>query len=430
MRKMKIVIIGAGAAGSYAGYLLNQLGHKVTILEARDRVGGRTCSMDDIDIGGSWVSTTQPIVYKLCQEFQLTLIPQYEAGNTLYDLNQHKEVLSGDIGAMGNPMLEEILAKFEQWSENIDFNSAFYQELDNISVDAWLDYNVTDQESNNFIRRFISGIATTPANKLSMLFWLFFLNQGHGFKCLAGTQGGAQEFRIKEGTQTISKILTKNLDIRLEQQVIKVLRLENKQYCVLSKAGEEFYADKVICAIPPNLINKIEWVPQLEEERNRLYSGMTMGCVTKLVIKYAKPLWREQGFSGTCISDSGTFMVTFDGCGDNYAALIVFVVPDFTQTDHGNYPNELILNRIAELYQIPELAQPLQIYRKDWFLDEFAAGCYFCSPRIGDGGLYKYLAKSYNDIYFIGTETANDWYGYIEGALESADRVVKQITNT
>ena len=71
---------------------------------------------------------------------------------------------------------------------------------------------------------------------------------------------------------------------------------------------------------------------------------------------------------------------------------------------------------------------PKKIYRKNWALDKFSGGCYFSIPEINSlSKNYQLLTKNKEDIYFVGTETASHWMGYMEGALESAERVVSQI---
>ncbi len=55
--QQKIVVIGAGLSGLYSAFLLQGLGYDVVIVEARDRVGGRTFTDNNVDLGGQWVSS-------------------------------------------------------------------------------------------------------------------------------------------------------------------------------------------------------------------------------------------------------------------------------------------------------------------------------------------------------------------------------------
>ena len=82
--KQNIIIIGAGLSGLYLAYLLQEK-YKVTILEARERIGGRIHSIDNHDMGPSWIWPHQTHILELVEELDLDLFSQYTHGNALYD---------------------------------------------------------------------------------------------------------------------------------------------------------------------------------------------------------------------------------------------------------------------------------------------------------------------------------------------------------
>lgn len=426
----KIVVIGAGAAGIYCGYLLKQQGFLVTILEARDRIGGRTYTLDGVDLGGTWVSTQQPIIYNLCQKFNLELIPQHESGNNIYINDAGRIVTSLSRLQIYTPEInhEHQLSfdRLNQLAKNLDLHDPFYQGLDQINVIQWLEQNFKFPETIATFTRMAGNLTTQKPSEFSILFLLRFIKSGRSLECLISCKNGAQEFRIRGGTKKLFDQLASVLDIRFNHQVDSVAQQDSGEYIVTTKNGDHYYADKVISALPVNLIKNVKWHPDLEEERWQLYDGMKMGSVTKLIIKYPHAFWQYSGYSGYASHSPDPRISTFDYSSEDYAAIGVFQNMNYSSR---YYENDEILDFLATVYDDPLFKAPDKIYRQDWSLDEFSGGCYFCAPRIGNSNLYKYLQEPYKQIYFIGTETANEWYGYIEGALESAVRVLEQITS-
>ena len=95
------VIVGAGVAGSTAAYELKKKGASVLMLEARDRVGGRTWSgvLDgaEVDWGGEWIGEGQPRIYQLIKELGLRTFPTYDTGKKVLDVGGRTSTYSGTI---------------------------------------------------------------------------------------------------------------------------------------------------------------------------------------------------------------------------------------------------------------------------------------------------------------------------------------------
>jgi monoamine oxidase len=91
--KQKVVIIGAGISGLYLAYLLEDK-FDVTILEARDRVGGRIYNIGGHDMGPSWVWSHHKQMLSLIKKFDLNLFAQYTKGHALYESRGKVEAFS------------------------------------------------------------------------------------------------------------------------------------------------------------------------------------------------------------------------------------------------------------------------------------------------------------------------------------------------
>jgi len=137
-KNMKIIIIGAGLSGLYTAYLLKQIGHDVIILEAKDRVGGRTLTIKHdekyIDLGGQWVGSPQKNIMKLLNEFNIPYYNQYDLGNNIANFNNQQFTYSGNITCF-DP--DNKLGQFVSQMEHLmlDMNKA----LDDVLCSTWLD---------------------------------------------------------------------------------------------------------------------------------------------------------------------------------------------------------------------------------------------------------------------------------------------------
>ena len=107
-----IIIIGAGLSGIYAATLL-QKNHNVTILEARNRIGGRVLTVDGFDMGPSWIWQHQKNILQLVQENNLELFAQYTQGYALYDTPERVERFSPPPSAPSDRIKGGIIALIE-----------------------------------------------------------------------------------------------------------------------------------------------------------------------------------------------------------------------------------------------------------------------------------------------------------------------------
>lgn len=88
-----------------------------------------------------------------------------------------------------------------------------------------------------------------------------------------------------------------------------------------------------------------------------------------------------------------------------------------------------VVEEIGRVFQCPQAAQLCVAYKDaDWSTEEWSGGCFFsyCPPRL----LFAFgraLREPHGVVHYAGTETADEWIGYIEGALDSGERVAKEV---
>ncbi|MBP9742677.1 MAG: FAD-dependent oxidoreductase [Burkholderiales bacterium] len=419
----EIVIIGAGFAGLYSAFLLQESGYKVTILEARHRIGGRTLTQDNVELGGDWISSLHPRMMKLCKRFNLSFSPQLEEGKVVRYFDQQRDELEEKPNVQKNTtnIFTPYIEQFDQLVNDLDFFKS--QHLDQISFYDWCTENIQNPTVlKTFNYSFNSLICVNP-KAASMFFWLYFLKSCGGYRALTGVKNSAQEFHINGGTVILANELAKGLNIVYNSEVIHIEK-NNDIYRINTKNQLTYYAAKVVSAIPLQLIPGITWNPRLIQDRVSFYQSLQMGYITKVIIQYETPFWTQNGYNAHIVSDTAPIHLCYDVSNNKFHALAIFII------DHKCYTNEEILDQLAFLLKNNLAKRPKKIYIKNWVNDEFSKGGYFCVPPIGSlTKNYRYLTEPEGEIYFVGTETASQWMGYIEGALESAERLLFQIKN-
>lgn len=177
-----VVVVGAGPAGLMAARRLSQAGKSVAVLEARDRVGGRTWSntIDGafLEIGGQWISPDQTELLSLVDELGLTTFERYREGQSVYiapDGSRHLydghmfPTSEGTEKEMDRliQLMDDLAAEIgptEPWAH------PRARELDTVSFKDWLRQNSDDEEACNNIGIFIAGgMLTKPSHAFSAL---------------------------------------------------------------------------------------------------------------------------------------------------------------------------------------------------------------------------------------------------------------------
>jgi monoamine oxidase len=166
--------------------------------------------------------------------------------------------------------------------------------------------------------------------------------------------------------------------------------------------------------------------------RDQLTQRLPMGATVKCLALYARPFWRDRGLSGEAVCHGGPVCVVFDNTTSDGAqpALLAFVVGDPARGWAARPAAErraLVLSTFARLFG-PEALEAEGYEELDWSAEEWTRGCPVANagPGVwtsaGDA-----LRAPIGRLHFAGTETAHEWNGYMEGALEAGTRAAREI---
>jgi monoamine oxidase len=438
-----VVIVGAGVAGLYAARELQRAGKDVVVVEARDRVGGRTLSQEldgqRIDLGGQWIGARHHRLKKLTAELGITTFPQHGTGTKILDrgdgtLRRFKGFLPR-IGLFGLVELGLKLAKLEKLAKQVPVDNPMAAPgaaaLDAQSFADWLEANVRNRGARDMLALATQMIFAAEPRDLSFLYFLLYANSGGGVQTLAEIERGAQETRFATGAQDVSLRLAAGLGelVRLGHAVRAIDQRADGVTVHTTRGAIE--GSRAILALPPALLAKIE-IAELSSARVALHQRMQPGSIVKCVAAYERPFWREAGYSGEAFSTTGLVRATFDDCSANgdHAALVAFVVGDRAR-ELGKLSAEerrpLLLAELGRLHG-PAAHRATALVDKDWVADEWSAGCYvgLMPPHLLTETASA-LRAPHGRLHFAGTETAVHHVGYIEGAIESGERAAREV---
>ena len=433
------VVVGAGLSGLCAARRLRKAGLRVSVVEARDRVGGRTLSRrlgdDVIDLGGQWIGPTQRKVARLAEELGVKTFPQHHDGEKVLMIGGRRSTYRGEIPGIGVLALVELQAtiwRLDRLARRVPkarpWETPGAETLDGISVGGWLARHVRSPKARAVFEISVRAIMACEPSELSFLHFLFYLRSGGGFMRLARIADGAQERRFIGGAQQLSEKLAAQLDVSLASPVRAIEQSEGEVRVVTERGT--LRAERVVVAVPPALVDRMELSPQPPVMRDQLIARMPMGSVVKCIAVYPRPFWRERGLSGEAVSTDGPVRLAFDDSAHDGSqhALVAFLL-GATATDYAEPAarKNAVIASLAELFG-HEAREPTLYVDQDWTREQYSGGCYVgIMPPGVMTSVARTLREPWGRVHWAGTETAIEHNGYLDGAIEAGERAATEV---
>ncbi|KAJ0167049.1 putative flavin-containing monoamine oxidase A [Colletotrichum tanaceti] len=479
---VNVVIIGAGLAGLSAAHQVRKAGLGCVVLEARDRVGGKTWSLsmeeeeeDDghggrgdghggrgagaFDLGAAWINdTNQSRMMELARRYGADLMEQNTTGNcVLQDLDDKCSLFAygelPDFDHATRTHLAHIRDMVEADCQALDVLRPKDTSLDSLTFEAYLLSRNADATALATATVWTRAMLGQEPRDISALYFLHYCKSGGGLlQMRSDRRDGGQFLRVRQGTQLFSKGLASSLPdgvVRLSSPVQAVVQGDSDKGPVRIEAGGDgggskvFSAQKVITTVPGPVLKTISFHPALPPRKRAWIESLTYGYYTKAMMQFSAPFWVDSGLCGLAQSFVGPASVVRDTSSPRDGK---FVLTCFMAGDPGRAwaamptaeRESSLLDQLGHLFAVENEnldIRPLflRMVLYEWAGDEYSGlGCPCASlaPGVLDALGGDALREPYRHVHFAGTETAGEWKGYMEGAVRSGERAAAEVVDS
>lgn len=421
-----VAVIGAGLAGLITARELTSRGHRVVVLEARDRLGGRLWTDNrlgrKLEIGGNWVHWTQPHVWAELTRYGLEVSRGPRSEETYW--------LAGDEVRRGNlddfmelidPGMTRLLEDTMKWLPRPDapLTNPGLAEADQYNLQEMLDKLDLSEDERNANEAAWVGHFNAPLDQCAYV---------NALRWTAGASGhwhlmheASAIYRIKDGNDTLPKAIAADTsaDIRLNSPVTAV-RHDGEGVTVSYGDGRDIRARKAVITLPQNILHKLDVQPALSEGKLAASREKTASQGVKAWIRVKGPI---KPFFAYSAQDKPLSVIRTEFVSDTDAVLVGFGADskriDVTDRD-----------QVAEAIRVwRDDLEVLEVAGHQWMDDEYAGETWQIQRP---GQLTKYHAAqqaSEGNLHFASGDIANIWAGFFDGAIESGLRTARSINS-
>ena len=430
----------------------------VVVLEARDRVGGRMFAQQAggekkswIDLGGQWVGEDHARVRALASELGLEVFEHYKAGPSVLRYDDHRYLDEDDEivapSARDRQASKDLLEALSQAADLVipdasqPWGSPLATAYDCLTLGQWIDAN-SDRDYAKFYVGMMAAFdqAGGSPREVSLLHSLFEMKANP-------SAGEPEKYLIRGSAGQIPPLLARQLGgenvVRLDSKVVAIHQASNvvRVGVVTPQGYKEYEGKAVIVAIPPWLAGAITYTssvpgqPGLPAQRIHLTQRMAMGAIAKVACIYDTPWWRtsSEKLSGTSISKGRLVGFGSDSGlpGDEGPGILTSFIQGDMFFEWVKLPldgrKKWVISDLVDLFG-EDAGNSIDYVEALWPQDQLTGGAY--NAYLPPGGWSSFgsaIRESFGRISWAGSETASEWYGYLEGAATAGERAAEEI---
>ncbi|MBK0868970.1 FAD-dependent oxidoreductase [Saccharopolyspora sp. HNM0986] len=419
-----VVVVGAGIAGLITARELGRKGLRVTVLEARDRLGGRVWTDHrlgrDLEIGGTWLHWVQPHAWSEVTRYglEVTRGPRPEQAYWLAGDEVRTGSLDGFMELI-DPGMRGLLDQTMRWIPRPDspLSAADLDSVDGFSLQHKLDeLNLPVEQYRANEAAWVGHFNAPPADGAftSALRWT------------AATAGSwhlmheaSAVFRLASGTRRLVESIAADTtaDIRTSTEV---RRIEHDSHgaVVTTTAGDRINAGRVVLTLPQNILGELDVSPALSPAKRAATAEGTASKGVKVWIRVRGPI---KPFFAYSSASHPLSVVRTEFLGEDDAVLV-----SFGADSRRISPHDIDAVRAALRVWRDDL-EVLEVTGHDWMADPHSRETWLIQQPGQLTGYFAEQQRAEGVLHFASSDVANVWAGFIDGAIESGTRVAREI---
>lgn len=425
---MRVLVIGAGVSGLAAAKMLHQAGAQVTVLEARQRIGGRIFTDHDtfgvpVEIGAQYIHGTHNEEGEAGPVWQM--VQDQRWATVSYSSDAARVVHAGKIVSNAQQLrnrLEAFAVAIEEAESEISLEDSVED-----AVNQYLqDEEASDEVAMELRAVVASEIGLTYSGDLEQI----------SVESIGGEGGFSGENQILvDGYGQVPKLLASSLpNVRLGE-VVSVIDYNSAVCSVTTKSGRVYQADCILCTLPLGVLQSrsITFNPGLPAAKIQAISRMGVGNLGKVILEFSERFWPDDinwllGFKST--APWGVAFSTLNRVIPGRHFLIMWHSGSLAQKREAMNDDAVIKIALDELRTI--LAKPIPTPVKAkvtrWSRDPFSCGAYFY-PKINSPltDIEELARPVGNRLFFAGEATNAELFGSVHGAILSGQREAQRI---
>jgi monoamine oxidase len=382
MKSTDVVVVGAGFAGFTAARNLSKAGVSVVVLEADDRIGGRSMPGNIagyvVDLGGQWVASSQAHLLALAEEFGVNTYPQYVGGEHILDVTgreaRYKEGEDLPLEPADLKEFNRLVGEVEAVAGKLDVAAPWAVQgadgFDAQTFESWLLGATTSEPARAVFRLIAQTVYCVQPGQLSPLTVMFYAAADEGIGHMISTVGGAQETLFVGGAWQLAAKMAEELgEAVIVNAPVRSITQTADGVTVTSDAGD-WTASLAVVATAPPMAARISYTPPMPARRDALTQRMPMGSIIKIHVAYETPFWRTNGLSRTILSDRTVTGMWMDHTipGVETGGMVGFFAGSHAQAWAERSPEERRARVLEDLatYLGPEANNPIEYVERSW----------------------------------------------------------------